>query len=412
MWQKLAASAPDVRCCARHGEKRARPSPPIVLGVDGQPDLDAATDAALQLLRADAAALMREVRTGMRDFLDRVGWRWQDAFDAYELVVWASYYLGVRFSRRHRPRATAAQDHRVGALDHLHARGIAIAREVLALLRNGSADAAMARWRTLHETAVVAVFLNANDRDTAERYRLHEVIESHNAALEHERHREALGSEPLAADELSELKAQRDELVARFGKTFATPYGWAAAVLGKDRPTFADVEAAASLDHLRPFYRLASHPLHANPKALTFSLAWDDDSRQRAYAPSNSGFLDPAQSALISLADVTAALLSAVEPAERRYWLPRYRALTALVDDAINLFATTQNELDAEEALVRQRLLPTVEESEPTGIRVRTGTQARRLLRRADEWVVDVLLSNLPRPTPAHPEHPGSRHIS
>jgi hypothetical protein len=226
------------------------------------------------------------------------------------------------------------------------------------------------------------------------------VVESYKAALEHERHRETLGYEPITPHDLAELKQHRDEAVARFGKPFATPYGWAANALAKERPTFADIEAAASLEYLRPFYRLASHPLHANPKALTHSLAWDEGSRERAYAPSNSGFVDPAQGALISLAQVTAALLLAVAPEEQVYWLPRYQALATLVDDAIDLFVVTQEELDAEEALVRAGRLPTVEESKPIGLRVRVGTRLRRLLRRIDEWVIDALLSDVPRPTP------------
>jgi hypothetical protein len=39
---------------------------------------------------------MGEVRIGMHEFVERVGWRWVAAFDAYELAVWASYDLGVR----------------------------------------------------------------------------------------------------------------------------------------------------------------------------------------------------------------------------------------------------------------------------------------------------------------------------
>ena len=372
--------------------------PPAVIDV---------TSAALAETRAIASQLMGEVRIGMHEFVERVGWRWAAAFDAYELAVWASYDLGVRFSRRHRPRIAVAQDYRLDALIDLHARSIQVGREVLVLLGHGSADAALARWRTLHETAVVAMLLNAHDRGLAERYRLHEVIESYKAALEHERHRDALGYEPIAADELAGLKEQRDALVVRFGKPFAGPYGWAASALGKPRPTFAEIEAAVSVDHLRPYYRLASHPLHANPKALSFSLAWDEGSRIRAYAPSNSGFVDPAQSALISLAQVTAALLSAVDEREQAYWLPRYRALATLIDEAIDRFVVIQTELDAEEALVRAGRLPTVEQSRPRGLRVRVGTRIRSLLRRADEWVLAALLTNARRPEPRPPADAG-----
>lgn len=292
-----------------------------------------------------------------------------------------------------RARRGPGQDYRTGVLIDLHARTIALVREVLVLLQQGLADAAMARWRTLHESAVVAVFLSENSNDVAERFRLHEVVESFRAAHEHERHRESLGYEPIDPDELEDLTRQHKALLARFGKPFETPYGWAAEALSKTRPTFADIEAAARLDHLRPYYRLASHPVHANPKALTFSLAWNAESRLRAYAPSNSGFVDPAQSALISLARVTVALLSSAPEPEQAHWRPRYDALAGLIDTAIDTFVGVQADLDEEEALVREGRLPTVEESRPPGLRVRVAIALRVALRRVDDWVVEALLS-------------------
>ena len=41
----------------------------------------------------------------------------------------------------------------------LHARSCQITMEILALLKSGFADGAHARWRTLHEIAVTALFI-------------------------------------------------------------------------------------------------------------------------------------------------------------------------------------------------------------------------------------------------------------
>ena len=42
--------------------------------------------------------------------------------------------------------------------------------------------------------------------------------------------------------------------------------------LSKQDLNFSDIERAVRLDHLRPYYKLASHNVHANPKGMLFRL--------------------------------------------------------------------------------------------------------------------------------------------
>ncbi len=67
----------------------------------------------------------------------------------------------------------------------LHARACQIASEVLKLLKSGFADGAHARWRSLHEVAVVALFIHKHGNDVAEKYLLHDVVESYRAATQY-----------------------------------------------------------------------------------------------------------------------------------------------------------------------------------------------------------------------------------
>jgi hypothetical protein len=64
------------------------------------------------------------------------------------------------------------------ALVKLHARACLISAEILSLLRSGHASGAHARWRALHEVAVIADFLASGDSDLARGYLLYEHVES------------------------------------------------------------------------------------------------------------------------------------------------------------------------------------------------------------------------------------------
>ena len=104
------------------------------------------------------------------------------------------------------------------------------------------------------------------------------------------------------------LKLRYDALLARYGKPFKEQYGWAAARLEKERPTFADIELAVNVDHLRPYYQLASHPVHANAKGLYFKVGAFGRHGMFASA-TNHGFATPASNAVTSLVQMMATLL-------------------------------------------------------------------------------------------------------
>ena len=57
-----------------------------------------------------------------------------------------------------------------------------MADEIICLLENGFADGAMARWRTLHEIAIVAIVLSKHGEDIAQGYLDHQAVESKRAA--------------------------------------------------------------------------------------------------------------------------------------------------------------------------------------------------------------------------------------
>jgi hypothetical protein len=86
-------------------------------------------------------------------------------------------------------------------------------------------------------------------------------------------------------------------------------HGWAANALNNVDPKFGDIEAEVALDHLRPYYRMASYPTHAGPKAVAFDLGLNDHDVMLA-GPSNTGLADPGHSIAITLLRVTVSLLN------------------------------------------------------------------------------------------------------
>ena len=158
----------------------------------------------------------------------------------------------------------------------------------------GFAEGAMARWRALHELAVVSLFIGY-DEELAERYRLHEAVESWKAAVQYRKHTEKLGLEPITDAEFGQMEADVAMLKKRFGKGYGESYGWAVERLRKiwKRATFDKIEEAAELGHLRPYYQLASHSVHANPKGAFYRLGLVDQTEMLLAGPRPVPKLDP-----------------------------------------------------------------------------------------------------------------------
>jgi hypothetical protein len=218
--------------------------------------------------------------------------------------------VGQEFNVRYRDRAYDEDDFSCQALIRLHARSCLVFSEVVALLRSGHASGAHARWRTLHEIAVVMFFLREQGDDIARRYLEHDVIQAYKSALTHRLYAQRLGQEGPTDEEFDEAKRLRDELVDKYGREFKRDYGWAASVLPGEGRTFSEIEAATKLDHMRPYYKMASHAIHPNARALFFDLGVGDDDNLMLAGPSTRGLADPGMGATIALYQATISLLN------------------------------------------------------------------------------------------------------
>lgn len=187
-------------------------------------------------------------------------------------------------------------------LVRFHAKANQISKEILHLIRHGFADGAQARWRSLHELAVVCSFIAQHGDSVAGRYIEHESVEVYKAAKQY--------SEKIAASEMELIEEEYLELIDKYGKNYSSDYGWAAAALKLARPTFRDIEASVELDHIRPYYKSASANIHANPAGVFKRLGLFPEEDILLAGPSNIGLSDPAQSTVISLTQITTSVLT------------------------------------------------------------------------------------------------------
>jgi hypothetical protein len=271
---------------------------------------DEAAEHSLTLFMRDWPAQQKVEQRSFDAFRRRLSKRWGESLDKLHLLIALARDFGgvvgatVRVPPIDRP-------YLVDIVTRLHARACQVSLEIHTLLSFGLADGAMARCRTLHEIAATAFFVHEHGEQTAERYVLHEAIESWRAACEYNRHARVLKMRPYKSTEMKTFEAARTQLLDRFGKSFDGHYGWASHILkpGASEPvrSFTDIEESV-LPHLRPYYQLASHNVHAKAKGIYHRLGLLGDHEILLSGSSNSGLADPGQNAALFLCQVTTVL--------------------------------------------------------------------------------------------------------
>lgn len=253
-------------------------------------------------------AILRDRAAREREFQRAFRASWRGPLEKLEVIVHAAEEAHDLFRDR---RSNESPDRRLllDVLAGLHLRGTRVSEEVLHLLKAGYASAANARWRTLHEITVVALFIGRHP-GAAPLYVEHEAVESYKIAEELCAHHDAIADGDVTSEELAALRSRVDGLRERHGKDFATPFGWAGPFLGNRSPKFLHLEESLALDFFKPYYRMASHPIHATAKGLAFSLEGLRDDAVDYGGRTGMGIADPGQSMAMSLLKLTTELLT------------------------------------------------------------------------------------------------------
>ena len=280
-------------------------------------------------------------------FEERLADRWGDAFDLLGMLLTVSREVGEETHRKPLRSRAKKNRHRNDVLIRLHARACQVAAEVIVLMKSGYADGAMARWRTLHEIGVVATLIAEHGDDLAERYLLHDAVESKKVLDTYRETYEDLGYKPPPKREAKRTERLYEHVLQKYGREFRGDYGWAANQLSNQRPTFSDLEKAAQRSQMHSHYKMACQNVHAGIKGITQQLGVLPGSQAILAGASNAGLEEPGQNTAITLTLVTFTLFG---PRWQLDDVVMLKVLADLQNKAVKAFVRAGRRLERDEA--------------------------------------------------------------
>lgn len=315
-----------------------------------QTTVDHYAELILKFVESHLEDMVSKIRTDARRFEERLLQRWKKPIDLLEVFVEMCCEAGAKLNEEYRNTPARSNDYVFDVLTRLHARGCQVSHEILALLKAGLPEGAHARWRTLHEIAVIAFFIKEQGSEVAKRYLHHEIVETYKEALVYQEHCRRLGYEPLSEKELEVIKKRSEEVLKTYGEDFRQDFGWVPSSILR-APNFKEMERHVKLDHLRPYYRMASQNVHSGPKGISVKLGLLRSGSHKPMLPagrSNYGLADPGQGAAISLNQITTCLLSIRTTFERTSMMKAMQKLVLQINPA---FVEVQVQIEKEEGL-------------------------------------------------------------
>ena len=248
----------------------------------------------------------------------------------------------------------------------LFATGIRTAKEIAALIADGHPEGATARWRTLHETAVVMTVIRRSEPAIGERFKDHAIIQAfkmlasvrklaerpgalHAGTARARRahgdrgHRYDPFEEMPAADFRAvprEAEAKHREMIEKHGKDFGTQYGWASPLTAPGRrPRLEDLEKLVGMDAFRLLYTNASHGIHSGSASLWWqSDLSDNEPFGRIIGPDANGSSVPGSLTSITLMQLRTEWRTANETRNRLHGPGHYaRDIARITDEGADL---------------------------------------------------------------------------
>ena len=261
-------------------------------------------------LDKNSKKMLNDQRKNQKSFEKRLYERWKIPLDLLECLIRISLESGEEHTNKLRKTTDNTNNFKQEVLIKIHARALQISNEILVLLKSGYADGANARWRSLHELAVISFFLLHNDNNVAKRYLEHEIIKTFKEAEVYRAYYKKLRYPPMEIKEFNKIKNEKEDICNKYNDRFQDDYGWIPRSLLKDR-NFKALEKLVKLDKLRPFYNFSSNSIHGGAKGF-YRLGLMDYSQDKILlaGASNFGLANPLQNTAISLSHVNVCLLN------------------------------------------------------------------------------------------------------
>jgi len=260
-------------------------------------------------LKKDHKEMLDYQRIPQKEFENRLYKRWKEPLDLLECLILILWESAEKLKNKIAKLVNNSNNLKHSAILKIHARALQISNEILVLLKSGYSDGANARWRSLHELAVISFFLLENNNDVSKRYLEHEVIRNFKEATDYRTYFKKLGYLPIDRKVFNKLRRKKESLCEKYIDNFQKDYGWIPRSIISAQ-NFRALEKHVKLDKLRPFYNLASDAVHGGAKGF-YRLGLMDYEQNKIFlkGASNYGLADPIQNTAISLLHVTMCLL-------------------------------------------------------------------------------------------------------
>lgn len=250
-------------------------------------------------------------RKQARRFERRTFKRWKPAFDHLEMMWHVAQELGEAHSREFDHENPEDTHLVMSAISNIFPKALLVTQEILCLLKGGYPDGALARWRSLHELTVTAMYILQEGRGAAISYIMSFHFAARRAAKQLNEHSERAGLDPFSDEQMANFDHLCAEAEKLLGRKIDKDRDGEWPSINLNHRNFADIERHVDMDHWRPRYKWASRHTHAdhspNDKLLGMSEAKEP---LILVGASNSGFADPFMMTAISLAQITNTFLS------------------------------------------------------------------------------------------------------
>ena len=297
-----------------------------------------------------------QIANERQDFRTRLYELWADPFEKYRMLRENCFEFGSDYVRYLRDRPPPGKESLREVMVAGHSRACQIADEILYLMEGGYADGALALCRSLHELAVISMFISIHGEEVARRFLAHRIVDLRRDERNQRAFLKAMDKDVGRWSD-NPVAKKYQETIDEFGKDFKSDYGWAADVLQKRNPNFYEIEKNVFQDNetnnMRYFYRQSSRSIHVRPVNLYLRAGIPVDEPMLLAGPSNIGFSDPDRWSAISLAMIATNLFSVSEPSEDELigetdfrFAVAYSIVGKCLESTIASFDTTQDHLD------------------------------------------------------------------
>ncbi len=297
----------------------------------------------LKKISNEVLGFQRKCRIG---FEKRLYKTWKEPLELLEIMVHISLESSEIHLSKLRNICNKTDDFKRIALIRIHARALQISNEIIALIKSGYADGAYARWRSLHELAVISTFLLESNVEVSERYLEHVTIKKFREATAFNTYCRRIGYTPIKRKILNKLKKEKERLCKKYNDKFQEDYGWIPSSILSKR-TFKDLEMHVKFDKLRPFYNLSSDVVHGGAKGFyRLGLMSEYQDKILLVGSSNYGLADPMQNTAKSLFQISVCLLNLEPDFESNIQM---QIMKRFVDEIGSKAVRIQNEIEKEE---------------------------------------------------------------